>query len=284
MPGGAGVPNGRTIRVWADALAELPAPPFPVGPDALLVAYYASAELGCFLALEWPLPVRIIDLYAEFRCRTSGLPVPCGNGLLGALSYHGIDSIGAVEKDAMRGLAIRGGPFTKAERLALLDYCESDVAALAKLWPAMLPNLDVPRALLRGRFMTAAARMESCGVPIDAEALALIRQQWPAIQNRLIHEIDRDYHVYVPTGRRSDAGEVNAPLSFNAQRFAKWLARAASPGRGWNRAGWRWTTIRSGNKPRRILKLRRCGNCGTRCLICGWNHWPLEATAATVVC
>ena len=204
--------------------------------------------------------------------------------MLGALSYHGIDSIGTVEKDAMRGLAIRGGPFTKAERLALLDYCESDVAALAKLWPAMLPNLDVPRALLRGRFMTAAARMESCGVPIDAEALALIRQQWPAIQNRLIHEIDRDYHVYVPTGRRSDAGEVMRRYRSTRNGSPNGWRRAASPGRGWNRAGWRWTTICSGNKPSGSRNSRRCGNYGTRCLICGWNHWPLEATAATVVC
>ena len=42
-------------------------PPYPIGPDVLFVAYFASAELGCHLALGWPLPARVLDLYAEFR-------------------------------------------------------------------------------------------------------------------------------------------------------------------------------------------------------------------------
>jgi hypothetical protein len=75
----------------------------------VVVAYYASAELGCFLSLDWSTPVRILDLYAEFRNVTSGLTVPCGNGLLGALSWFGLDGLAAVEKAAMRQLAQRGG-------------------------------------------------------------------------------------------------------------------------------------------------------------------------------
>ena len=31
----------------------------------------------------------------------------------------------------------------------------------------MLPGIDLPRALLRGRYMKAAATMEGNGVPID---------------------------------------------------------------------------------------------------------------------
>jgi hypothetical protein len=33
-------------------------PPFDTGRDILFVAYYASAEVGCFLALGWLVPVR----------------------------------------------------------------------------------------------------------------------------------------------------------------------------------------------------------------------------------
>src|SRR5438093_1376155 len=73
--------SGRLLRYWTDEMSDLSCPPFPVGPDSLFVAYYASAELGCFLALDWPMPARVLDLFAEFRCRTSGLTVPCGNGL-----------------------------------------------------------------------------------------------------------------------------------------------------------------------------------------------------------
>ena len=68
----------------------------------------------------------------------------------------------------MQDLAIRGGPWTSEEREALLAYCESDVLALAKLLPAMEPELDLSRAVAcRGRYMGAVARMEWAGVPID---------------------------------------------------------------------------------------------------------------------
>ena len=138
--------TGRTLRCWQDELLAQREPPYPLGPEALFVAYYASAEIGCHLALNWPMPARILDLFAEFRCGTSGSTVPCGNGLLGAMAYFGLDAIESNEKAAMRDLAIRGGPYTSAEKAALLDYCESDVVALSKLLPAMLPKIDIPRA------------------------------------------------------------------------------------------------------------------------------------------
>lgn len=56
---------------------------------AFFVAYYASAELGCFLSLGWDLPVRILDLFTEFRNFTNGWPTLAGNSLLGALAHFG---------------------------------------------------------------------------------------------------------------------------------------------------------------------------------------------------
>ena len=194
--------TGALLRLWADELAALPAPPFAIDPRSLFVAYYASAELGCFIALDWPMPSRILDLCAEFKCHTSGLTVPSGRSLLGAMVYHGIDCIDAAEKDGMRQLALRGGAYTEAERLALLDYCQSDVDALAKLLPAMLPKIDLPRALLRGRYMAAAARMEWVGTSVDVETLGRLRRHWPAIKSRLVAAVDQDYRVYVPGGAK----------------------------------------------------------------------------------
>jgi hypothetical protein len=40
----------------------------------------------------------------------------------------------------------------------VLAYCESDVIALTRLLPRLLPQIDLPRAVLRGRFMKAVAR------------------------------------------------------------------------------------------------------------------------------
>jgi hypothetical protein len=194
--------SGRLVRLWLTERAPAE-PPADIGPDTLFVAFYASAELGCFLALGWPGPARILDLFAEFRCLTSGLAVPCGSGLLGALASFGLDGIDAAEKEDMRQLALRGGEYTEAERLALLGYCQRDVDALARLLPAMLPKIDLPRALLRGRYMAAAAHMERAGVPIDTDTLNRLRANWERIRARLIHIVNRDYGVFVPAGRRA---------------------------------------------------------------------------------
>jgi hypothetical protein len=102
-----------TGQVWRRFRGEFDsAPPFPVGRDALLVAYYASAELGCFKALGWPMPANILDLFVEFRNHANGLTTPAGFGLIGALAYFGLDSIGATEKDDMRALVLGGGPWS----------------------------------------------------------------------------------------------------------------------------------------------------------------------------
>jgi hypothetical protein len=191
--------SGRLVRLWLTDGAPA-VPPFDTGPDSLFVAYYASAELGCHHALGWPMPARILDLYAEFRCLSSGQAVPCGRGLLGALAHFGLDGIDAAEKGDMRQLALRGRPYSESERLALLDYCQSDVDALARLLPAMLPQIDLPRALLRGRFMAAAARMEWIGVPIDTDALDRLRENWARIKAQIIHAVNADYDVFVPAG------------------------------------------------------------------------------------
>jgi DNA polymerase I len=206
--------SGRMLRLWRDQLGS--APPYSIDKDSLFVAYYASAELGCHLALGWPMPARILDLYCEFRNQTNGLPTVVGRGLIGALTAHGLDSIGATEKTEMRDLIMRGPPWTDGERAGILDYCQSDVDALARLLPAMLPKIDMPRALLRGRYMAAAAHMEHAGTPIDLEMLALLRQHWTDIQDDLISAIDADYGVF--EGR-----------TFKSARFAEWLTRAGIP-------------------------------------------------------
>jgi DNA polymerase I len=107
---------------------------------------------------------------------------------------------------------LRDGGWSAAEQAAILNYCESDVSALARLLPAMLRNIDLPRALLRGRYMAAAARIERNGVPIDSATLGRLSRRWPDIRNQLIAVIDKYYRVY--EGR-----------TFKADRFAAWLSR-----------------------------------------------------------
>ena len=202
--------SGRTIKLWQDELRAAAKPPYDVSSESLFVAYYASAEMGCHLELGWDIPANILDLYVEFRNFTNGLPTPCGATLIGALACFGLESIEASEKDSMRELAMRGGPFTAGEREALLAYCETDVEALDRLFPKMLAHIDVPRALVRGRYMAAAAHIERNGVPIDTTTLTRLRENWGGIQDGLIDAIDKDYGVY--DGR-----------TFKLERFERYL-------------------------------------------------------------
>ena len=182
----------------------------------MFVAFNAAAELGCHRVLNWPMPERILDLYVEFLLRTNGLTTPAGRGLLGALAYFGLDHIGVTEKEEMRALAMRGGPWSDEEREALLDYCQTDVDALDRLLPAMVDRIDLPRALLRGRYMAAVSAIEHAGVPIDVVALDRLRQNWTHIQDQLIAYIDADYGVF--EGR-----------TFKQDRFEALLAREGIP-------------------------------------------------------
>ena len=181
----------RLVRLWRDDLLTLRTPPFSVGADSLFVAYYSSAEFGCFLALNWQIPVRILDLFTEFKCRTSGLTTPCGVGLLGALTFYGLDSMNAAEKNAMRQLAMRGEPYTADERRDLLDYCQSDVDALVSEQVAQHPAarervlqvqlVDAPHQL-QVRFADrlevvvhrAAADVQQLGLALDGQLVVTV--------------------------------------------------------------------------------------------------------------
>ena len=152
----------------------------------------------------------------EFRHLTNGLPTFAGNSLLGALMHFGLDGMDAVEKHDMQDLAIRGAPFTSAERATLLDYCEADVMALRKLLPVMLPRIDLSYAINRGRYMKACARMEHTGIPIDTELLAAFRGNWDQIKAGLIAKVDQGFGVY--------EGQT-----FKVARFQKYLAQNGIP-------------------------------------------------------
>jgi hypothetical protein len=209
--------TGQTVRLWLDGQPAPPRAPFAIGDDTLFVAYFASAEIGCFLALDWPTPVHLLDLYAEFKRHICGRDNEPGKpSLVHALDWFGLESLDVTEKQEMRQLAIRGGTYTDEERLALLDYCEADVNALVRLLARMAPLIDLPRAVLRGRFVQAVARMESNGIPIDGPTLARLGEHWESLQAEMVRRIDADFRVYDGT-------------HFRADRFARYLAVRGIP-------------------------------------------------------
>jgi hypothetical protein len=210
--------SDQLFRLWRDDLRDRP--PFPTDQDTLFISYSAAAELGCFLELGWPIPARILDLYVEFKASTNGWYLQQGHSLLAALSYHGLPGITSAEKSAGRALAMQDS-WTPAEKVALLDYCQTDVDPLGPLLERMLPAIrrrpnGLGQALLRGRYTAAVARMEQTGVPIDTDMLERLRRRWDAIKLDLIAEIDRDYHVF-------------DGATFKAAWFERWLGEQGIP-------------------------------------------------------
>jgi hypothetical protein len=161
--------TGRLVRLWQDELGRFP--PYRLDADALIMGYMISAEFGCHIARGWGQPARALDLYVEFRHYVNDGAVKSGDrdkgffGLAGALQYFCEDSIDASHKHDMRERILRGPPFTAEERAEILDYCEDDVRALARLVPHIVPTIrSLPHALSRADFMWAIAQQERRGV------------------------------------------------------------------------------------------------------------------------
>ncbi len=192
-------------QVSPPELLDCAGPPYPTGPQCLLVTIDANELVGCHLALGWSLPERIIDLTVEFRNAANGHLSPCGSGLVGALVWFGLPASG--------GIDLGTSPLAVGKRLT----------AVHRLFEAMQSKLDLGRALLRGRYMVAVARIESVGVPMDHHAAEFLAASWSRIRARIAERIDQPFQVY----KRGQ---------FQPYAFESWLTRR----------GIRWPRIASG--------------------------------------
>ena len=211
--------TGRWVRLWQGDLSE---PPFPLDESTLLVAFSAAAEWSCFIALGWPMPVRCIDLYAEFiRSQNGAHDDRWYPDLLSTAAFFGIATMGADHKEAMRELILGGGPWTQEQQAEILKYCAADVAVSTQILQALQPrltesNLSLGGALLRGRYTCAVARMEWNGLPVDVELFRRLLAGWEDIKIELIADVDRQYGVFDGT-------------RFVTQRFEAWVEEAGIP-------------------------------------------------------
>jgi len=187
--------NGQELRYWFPDGPQ----PNPFGPDDLLVAYYASAEIGCFLALGWDVPTRVLDLYVEFKNCMGGKPLPYGYtlNLLGVAACLGIQSSTSTEsKDHYRLLAQKES-FTPEEKAQLLSYCDEDVALTFSVLEKMETHItNLPQALARGAYTACVASIERTGIPVDTATLNRLNACWSSIKSELIKAVDAEFGVY----------------------------------------------------------------------------------------
>jgi DNA polymerase-1 len=186
--------SGAEIFLRRERLLELKRAPFDVGPNDLMVAYAANAELSCFLALGWPFPCNVLDLYVETIAAINGRidlwPHKGRPGLYAALGLHGLSAPPNETKTDMRQLIISKANYSPEEWRLIENYNRSDVATgTIPLLKAMAASIDLPRALHRGRYMKAVTRQEWEGLPTDVEYLTQLSAQWEPLQ---LHFIARD--------------------------------------------------------------------------------------------
>lgn len=192
--------SGREIRLWGSELKD----PLPIAPEDLYVAYYASAEMGCHLALNWPMPTNVLDLFTEFRTFGNGRDEQLGlkgASLLAALAHFGLSHLDPDVKSHWRERIIAGPPYDASDQVGILDYCASDVYALQGLLPKLVAQLDtrahwLEHALLRGRYMRAVARMEHTSIPVDKPLFERLSTHWEQIKLALIDSIRKEYPFY----------------------------------------------------------------------------------------
>jgi hypothetical protein len=197
--------TGRTVRLWQHELG--PFPPYRLDDDALFVTYMATAEFGVHAALGWGQPACALDAYVEFRHYVNDGAIKAADrdkgfySLGGALRYFCEDELDVTHKKDMRDRILQGPPFTGAEQQDIIEYCESDVQALARLIPHIIPTIrSLPHALFRAKFQWVMAQTERRGVPMDLPGLARIRQHWDGVQLDLVTEIDRPFGIYEISG------------------------------------------------------------------------------------
>jgi DNA polymerase-1 len=202
--------SDRWMRFFADEEPHRA----PFHKDALLVGYAISSDLTCLQSLGWQ-GRYYLDLFAEYRLHTNELGNKSNASLLAALDHFQIPHITSQQKDRMRQLAIRGGPFTDAERRDLLAYCQSDVQQLPTLFEKLIGPMDerqFAQALGRGRFVASVSSIEKNGIPVDVPTLKELEAKWDNLLLALIAEVDREYHIY-------------DGVTFKFDRFSDYLSR-----------------------------------------------------------
>ena len=182
--------RSRLIKTVSETEHRLAAPypaqpPWDRGDQFLTVGFALSAEAGSFLHVDWPFPTPAIDLYAEYmvihntemsRGEDSKQPGP---SLIRACQRYGVAGMDKAYKEDMRSLAYTKTNHTAEEIALLQDYCIEDNRMTLRLYRAMLPDIDLLRAPIRGAFMMEIERIRWRGIPIDMPTYRQIEQRAP---------------------------------------------------------------------------------------------------------
>jgi hypothetical protein len=207
--------TGEARVYWRDQLLQMRRAPFDTGPRTLALNWFASAESHCFAVLGWEQSQHLVDLFAEYRWLRNGYHANKHPGLIDALLRYRLPCIGVAAKEANRDEILTTSAWSPDKIHGVLRYNLSDADGSLALGLKMAPKLDLPRALLRGRYDQTCGIIEYWGVPLDAgwwERFARVREP---LLLRLVGGLDR-FGIF-------------EGLVFKQKRFAHLLARLRIP-------------------------------------------------------
>ena len=206
--------TGEEGTLWLDGTSM----PSPFPKEFRMVAHYALAELGCFMELGWPLPTEVIDTLAEART-VRGQVAPAGGswGLLAVANQLGISTMSSDHKNEMRELAM-GEQIPVDRRRQLMEYCLEDVHTGLAIWCALEPSVNLPEAVLRGRYLKALAYVERRGIPADVDLVESLRSKSPDILDALWIN-----------AREAYGGVIQENGEFSSKAWLQWCAGNGVP-------------------------------------------------------
>ncbi len=208
------IETGGEGTLWLDG-QDVPCP-FP--RPYRMVAHYALAELGCFLELGWGPPDEVIDTLAEARTvRGQVIPSTGSWGLLHVANSCGVETMSSEHKDEMRHLAM-GDEVPPDRQAELMVYCLEDVRAGLAIWRVLEPQVDIPEAVLRGRYLKSLARVERRGIPADADLIERLREDTPNILEAAWLQSREEY-----------PGVITESGSFSSLGWLEWCAKEGIP-------------------------------------------------------
>jgi DNA polymerase-1 len=207
--------TGEAHVYWRDQLLQMRKAPFDTSPRTLALNWFASAEAHCFAVLGWPQSQRLIDLFAEYRWARNGYHDNKHPGLIDALLCYRLPCIGVAAKEANRQAILTTQTWSPDLIAETLRYNLSDADGTLAIGRKMAAKLDMPRALLRGRYDQACGIIEYYGVPLDTDWWERFARVRKPLLLRLVQELDRF--------------QILDGLVFKQNRFTRLLATLRIP-------------------------------------------------------
>ena len=233
------ISTGEKFRYWVDGEKNIPH--FFDYKNTLLVSFNAVAEHGVFLNLFHGRPKYMFDCFVENKCLYGPFLTKDKTGLIDTCDRYNIPTISKVEKDKELDVILRRNEFselpfeyTVAEQKRILDYCQTDVEELEKLFVSQCQDIELKNKLktnedfertlweitFRGYSQGCFAAIEKNGIPIDGDLVNRFNINWVNVKNKIIEKKNKKLNVYTDDHK------------FNREKFNKFV-NSCGLGRTW---------------------------------------------------